>query len=102
MHSKRAASLKVLLPVILLLVTISVPAHGQNVAFTSTQTTAAPRGFSSLPAAVQGPISAALGRSDSRYWFQANAGSLHAENPQHSLALDFTAQRVEVRTKATR
>src|SRR5208282_4487671 len=44
---------------------------------------AAHRGLSSLPAAAQGSISAALGRDDSRYWLHGAAGSFHAENPQH-------------------
>jgi len=58
--------------------------------------------LSILPAAGQGPISAALGRDDSRYWLYATAGSFHAENPQHALAANFTRQGVEIRSNAAR
>ena len=123
MLSKRAAFVLVLLPVLVLLLgAISSAAHAQNVTFAGAQTVmpanefsssqakgssaaagaAAPRGLSSLPATAQGPISAALGRDDSRYWLQGNAGKFHAENPQHALAADFTAQGVQIHSKEVR
>jgi hypothetical protein len=67
-----------------------------------TAPTAGPRGLSSLPAAAQGSVSAALGRDDSSYWFHANPGSVHAENPRHAMALDFTRHGVEVDSKGAR
>jgi hypothetical protein len=63
---------------------------------------AAQLGLSSLPAAAQGPVSAALGRDDSRYWLHAAAGRFHAENPQNALAANFTRQGIEISTKAAR
>jgi len=63
---------------------------------------AAQRGLSSLPAAAQGSVSAALGKGDSRYWLHAAAGSFHGENPQHDLAANFTSQGVEIRSNAAR
>ena len=68
----------------------------------SSATAAGQHGLASLPVAAQGPISAALGRDDSRYRLQANGGSFHAENPQHNLSLNFTRQGVEVRNKDAR
>ena len=78
------------------------PSHVLRKSVASSETAAAPRGLSSLPAAAQGPISAALGRDDSRYWSHATARGFHAENPQHALAADFTSEGVEVRSKTAR
>src|SRR5215472_2024438 len=50
-----------------------------------------------LPGAAQGPISAALGRDEVGYWFQAKGGGFHGENPRQSLVADFTAQGVQIR-----
>ena len=105
---------------IFLLALLSAPAQAQNVTSTGvrnmarasdqrsshdqkkTAPTAGPRGLSSLPAAAQGSVSAALGRDDSSYWFHANPGSVHAENPRHAMALDFTRHGVEVDSKGAR
>ena len=98
---------------LLLLISISVLAHAQSVAFVSARTVVLPggseagaaprRGLSSLPAAAQGPISAALGRDDSRcYWFSATLDSFHADNPQHALAVDVTPHGVEVLNNSVR
>ena len=104
---------------ILLLLPISLPARAQNLTPASVpnmaplstrgslaKQSAAPAArtqeLSSLPATAQGPISSALGRDDSRYWFQANAGSFHAENPNHALDVDFTAQGADVHSQGGR
>ena len=63
---------------------------------------ASARGLSSLPADAQGPISAALGKDDPSYWAYARGGGLHAENPQHRLAMDFTTEGAQVRSRDAR
>jgi FG-GAP repeat/Abnormal spindle-like microcephaly-assoc'd, ASPM-SPD-2-Hydin len=59
-------------------------------------------GLCTLPGDAQGPISAALGKDDSRYWSHATADGFHAENPQHALVVDFTGQGAEVRSQKMR
>ncbi len=59
-------------------------------------------GLSTLPPDAQGPISASLGKGDARYWADARAGVVHANNPKNSLALDFTRAGAELRTQGTR
>jgi trimeric autotransporter adhesin len=104
---------------LLLTLGTQAPGHAQNVPFEGAQTIAASQlgspnakthpdrgldqsGLSSLPAAAQGSISAALGKDDSRYWPHAAAGSLHAKNPQHALAANFTRHGVEISSNAAR
>ena len=53
-------------------------------------------GLSSLARDAQRPISAALGKDNSRYWAHANADGFSAENPQHVLAINFTRLGVEL------
>ena len=53
-------------------------------------------GLSSLPRDAQRPISAALGKDNSRYWAHANADGFSAENPQHVLGINFTRLGVEL------
>jgi trimeric autotransporter adhesin len=59
-------------------------------------------GLSSLPTAAQGPISAVLGRHESRYWVHTGAGRIHAENPRHALAIDFTRHGIELSSQTVR
>jgi trimeric autotransporter adhesin len=56
-----------------------------------------PAGLSSVPVAAQSGIYATLGRDDSHYQVRAVGDGFHADNPQHALAADFTAQGLEVR-----
>ena len=72
--------------------------HGQQ----NPASAAGSQGLSSLPVKAQGPVSAALGRDDSRYWFHANASSVHAVNPRHTLDLNFTQRGVDVSSKGAR
>ena len=44
----------------------------------------------------QRPISATLGKDNSRYWAHANADGFSAENPQHALGINFTRLGVEL------
>jgi FG-GAP repeat len=53
-------------------------------------------GLSSLPRDAQRPISAALGKDNSRYWAHANADGFSAENPQHVLGINFARLGVEL------
>ncbi len=55
-------------------------------------------GLSSLPPGAHGPISATLGKDDSRYWVHRNAKGFGGENPQHALVAEFTRQGAEVRS----
>jgi hypothetical protein len=57
-------------------------------------------GRTSVPAAAQPGISAALGRDDSRYQVRALPGGFRAENPQQELSAEFTGQGIEVRSGA--
>src|SRR5450631_3563608 len=52
--------------------------------------------LSSLPPNAQGPISAALGKDDSGYWFHPIAKGFSGENPQHALVAEFTRAGAEV------
>lgn len=52
--------------------------------------------MSSLPPDAQGPVSAALGRDDSRYWLHSNANGLWGENPGQALALEFSNQGADL------
>ena len=54
--------------------------------------------LSTLPGVVQAPISSVLGRDNSSYWVDGSAGSFHATNPQHALAMDFTPAGVTIRS----
>jgi len=54
--------------------------------------------LSSLPPDAQGPISAALGRDDSGYWFHPSAEGFRAENVRQALTIKFTRQGAEVRS----
>jgi FG-GAP repeat/Abnormal spindle-like microcephaly-assoc'd, ASPM-SPD-2-Hydin len=54
-------------------------------------------GLSSLPADAQGPISGALGKNDSGYWFHPTANGLSGENPRHALRAELTKQGTEIR-----
>src|ERR1035441_5893995 len=47
-------------------------------------------GLSSLPPGAQAPISAALGKDDSRYWVHRSAKGFRGENPRHALVAEFT------------
>lgn len=104
---------------LLLLLGVPVLGHAQNVPLGGVGATAASRlssqqakahpeghaarrGLSSIPAAAQGSVSAALGRDDSRYWLHGAAGSFHAANSQHALAANFTRQGVEIRSNTAR
>ena len=96
---------------VLLLVAMVAPAPKQHLAFTGTQSmhghanpspAVVSRELSNLPASAQGPVSAALGKDDSSYWFHSNEDSVHAENPRHALALDFTRHGVEVSSHGAR
>ena len=95
---------------LLLLCAVSVPLHAQmhaekGVAFAGVPTTSggtSATGLSSLPQDAQGPISAALGKDDSRYWAHANVGGFRAENPQHGLVADFTRHGAEVHSQSMR
>jgi hypothetical protein len=51
--------------------------------------------LSNLPAVAQSPISAALGKDNSRYWAHADATGFSTEN-QHALVVSFTKQGAEV------
>ena len=73
----------------------SAPPVAANVARPSTSST----GLSSLPADAQGPISAKLGKDDSRYWFHDNTDGVHAENAQQALTVDFTQRGAEVHSQ---
>ena len=53
-------------------------------------------GLSSLPRDTQRPISAALGKDNSRYWAHADADGFSAENPEPALGIHFTRLRVEL------
>jgi hypothetical protein len=57
-------------------------------------------GGTSMPAAAQPGISAALGRDDSRYQVHPakRDGGFRAENPQQGLKAEFTRQGIEVRS----
>jgi hypothetical protein len=57
-------------------------------------------GLSNLPAIAQGPISAALGKDNSRYWAHADAKGFRMQNPQHALVVNFTKQGAEVRSQS--
>jgi trimeric autotransporter adhesin len=54
-------------------------------------------GLSSLPAATQSSVSAALGRDISEYHVQATSDGLNAQNLRQKLAIHFTAEGVTVR-----
>ncbi len=58
--------------------------------------------LSDLPLPAQAAISAALGRDDPAYHAVAQGTGFHADNPQHALAADFTAEGVLVHTDETR
>jgi hypothetical protein len=53
-------------------------------------------GLLSLPAAAQGPVSAALGGSSNAYRVVSAAGGFHAASPAQHLSLSFTANGVSV------
>jgi len=54
--------------------------------------------LSSLPAAAQSTISAALGRDIPNYQVQVQAAGFHVENAEHELTADFTSEGVDVRS----
>ncbi len=102
------------------LLLVATPVRAQHATFTGVRTMAPTRelssshgqetfapaagsqGLSSLPVKAQGSVSAALGRDDSRYWFQAKTSSVHAENPGHALDLNFTQRGVDISSKGAR
>jgi hypothetical protein len=59
-------------------------------------------GLSGLPASAQGPVSAALGKDNSRYWVQGRAGGFRAENPRQAMHADFTQQGAEICSQSLR
>jgi hypothetical protein len=59
-------------------------------------------GLASLPAAAQGPVSAALGRDDPAYRVRARAGALRAANPAQHLRATFARDGVLVADGAAR
>jgi hypothetical protein len=85
---------------------ISSPAHAQSASFfplsSELPNVADPNsavGLPSLPSAAQAPVSTALGQGDSRYWVRAGTSGFQADNPRHSLAVDFTKYGTQVRSR---
>ncbi len=52
-----------------------------------------------LPAEAQGPISAALGKDDDRFWVHASARGFRGENRRNALAAEFGKEGVELSTE---
>jgi hypothetical protein len=76
----------------------SVPVTSPSASASTTSVGTSATSLSSLPLGAQAPISAVLGKDDSRYWVHRSANGFREENPRHALVAEFTRQGVEVRS----
>ena len=74
---------------------------GLSVSFAAAESRAR-EGFSSLPPAASGKISAALGKSLAAYKVRTQPNKLLARNPPHNLSVDFTKQGMTIRSGRAR
>ena len=76
---------------------VVIPGHSGRAASPSQK-----RDLQSLPLPAQASISAAIGQDSASYHSTLQGTGLHADNPNHALAADFTARGVELHAGTSR